>query len=107
MAKKHWKNTENEPTAENVALDLNKFISTQTDLSVGWEIEDEDGVSERWVQMLSWYDGVKFSFSVDMTRDLTDLYQIQKELYDYCKLWNKKETRDHFETAKHKAAMGW
>jgi hypothetical protein len=90
MAKKHWKNTELKPTADNVAQDLHNFINTQTNLSVGWEIEAEADISERWVQMTGFYDGVEFSFSVDMERDLTDLYQIQKNLYDYCKSWNKK-----------------
>ena len=107
MTKKHWKRTEKNPTAENVALDLNTFIELQTGLSIGWEFDDEDCVENRWVHLFSWHDGVKFSFTVDMTRDLADLYLLQKDLYDYCKLWNKADTREHREHKKFKEKLGW
>jgi len=82
MAKKHWKHTEQNLTAENVAQDINEFINTQIGLSVGWEIEER-------IEMIGYYNGTEFALSVAIPTDKTNLYQIQKEVYDYCKSWNK------------------
>lgn len=108
MAKKHWATSEIDLTTDNLRHDINKFIELQTGLCVGSQLEDDGEDKDRWIIMLGWYDGVKFSFPID-TKNKTvenfDFYGYQKEIYDYCKLWNKGETREHRETAKHKKMM--
>jgi len=87
--KKHWINTQNNHTPENVAEDAQKFIELQTGLCVGYQVENG------YVTFLSWYNGVKFEVSIDS--DDTDLLNIQKYLYDYCKSWNNGTTDGHAE----------
>jgi len=79
--KKHWSNTEKEHTIENVIEDAQNFIELQTGKCVGYE---EEGV---YVTFLSWYEGLEFRITLN-TSD-TNLYKLQKEIYDYCKEWNE------------------
>lgn len=110
MAKKHWIETENNFTHDSIRADVNHFIQLQTGLCVGSQLEDDGEDTDRWINMLGWYDGVKFSFHIDtknQTVENFDYYGYQKSLYDYCKLWNKGETREHKSHAKFKEEMGW
>jgi len=87
--KKHWINTQDNHTTENVAEDAQKFIELQTGLCVGYQ--EEDG----YITFLSWFNGVKFEVSINPEN--TDLLLTQKYLYDYCKSWNNGTTEGHSE----------
>ncbi len=94
--KKHFPLTQKKYTLSNLAQDMYQFIQLQTNLSIGWETEGT------YINFLGWYEGVKFDLVISPKDDLSI---IQKEVYDYCKSWNKKETSGHREASEHNKLM--
>lgn len=67
---------------DNIAEDMQEFIESKTGLIVGYEIEGD------YIQFLGWYDCKEFSVAVGGNEKLKN---IQKQIHDYCKAWNKRE----------------